>query len=207
MDLAAQLACGLTTLGLETASRQRRKLLDFLHLLEKWNRVYNLTAVRDLQTMVTHHILDSVAVVPFVTGPRVLDVASGAGLPGIPLALVLESLHISLLDSSEKKARFLRQAVMELGLGNVDVVCERAEAFKPDQPFDTLVTRAFASLSKALLVSGNLCARGGRILLMKGAYPRRELANVPQGYVVQKVQSLQVPGLEAARHVAVITPA
>ena len=202
-----QLACGLTTLGLETASRQRRKLLDFLHLLEKWNRVYNLTAVRDLQTMVTHHILDSVAVAPFVTGPRVLDVASGAGLPGIPLALVLESLHISLLDSSDKRACFLRQAVMELGLGNVDVVCERVETFRPDQPFDTLVTRAFASISSALLASGHLCARGGRIVLMKGVYPRRELANVPQGYVVQEVQSLLVPGLEAARHVAVITPA
>jgi 16S rRNA (guanine527-N7)-methyltransferase len=200
-----RLTAGLECLGIESATDLREQLWQYLRLLEKWNRVYNLTAVRDPQEMVTRHILDSLAIASFVAGPRVLDVGTGAGLPGIPLALVLGSCRFVLLDARAKKLRFVTQAVAELGLDNIEVVRARVETFKPAQPFDTVIARAFASIAQVLEKSGHLCAAQGRILVMKGARPQQELRQVPAPYTVTAVEALQVPGLAAQRHLVVIT--
>lgn len=200
-----RLTAGLECLGIDPVTDLREKLWQYLRLLEKWNRVYNLTAVRDPQEMVTRHILDSLAIASFVVGPRVLDVGTGAGLPGIPLALVLGSCQFVLLDARAKKLRFVTQAVAELGLDNVEVVRARVETFKPAPPFDTVIARAFASIAQMLEKSGHLCAVQGRILVMKGARPQQELRQVPAPYTVTAVEALQVPGLDAQRHLVVIT--
>lgn len=205
MELANRLAVGLRALGLAPSPVVHTKLLQYLKLLQKWNRVYNLTAVRDPHEMVARHILDSLAIVPCIKGCRVADIGTGAGLPGIPLALALPEIRFVLLDRSAKKARFVLQAVTELGLSNVDVVRERAEQYQPTQAFDTLVTRALAPIADVLAAAGHLCADGGRILIMKGGYPTQELASVPAHYRVTEVQALRVPGLNAKRHLVVIT--
>lgn len=206
LELIDRLTNGLAKLDLHAAPAVRKKLLHYLRLLEKWNRVYNLTGVRDPCVMVTRHILDSVAILPCVTGPRVLDVGTGAGLPGIPLALLLPAMRFVLLDSSSKKARFVRQAVAELELANVEVVCERAETFQPADRFDTLVARALAPIPSVLATSGHLCNVSGQILVMKGTYPGDELADIPDGYALAGVNRLRVPGLTAERHLVIIKP-
>jgi 16S rRNA (guanine527-N7)-methyltransferase len=154
--------------------------------------------------MVTRHLLDSLAITSHVVG-RVVDVGTGAGLPGIPLALVLPQLQFVLVDSNAKKTRFVVQAVTELGLQNVDVVCERVEEFKPSHAFDTVVVRAFAPIADMLAVSSHLCVNHGRILIMKGKNPKQELASVPAHYKVLGAHTIRVPGLNAKRHVVVIT--
>lgn len=187
------------------ASGQARALA-YLALLQKWNRVYNLTGVRDAREMVTRHLLDSFAITPFVAGPRVLDIGTGAGLPGIPLALALPDMEFVLLDSSSKKVQFVRHAVTELALDNVTVVCQRVQQYAPALRFDTVVTRALASTKEVLTMARPLCAPGGRILLMKGAFPTEELAEMPGGYNIVQVVRLRVPGLRARRHLVHIEP-
>ncbi|TDJ70289.1 MAG: 16S rRNA (guanine(527)-N(7))-methyltransferase RsmG [Proteobacteria bacterium] len=204
MELAEQLAAGRRVLGIACSPDIDAKLLHYLRLLQKWNRVYNLTAVHDPREMITRHLLDSLAITSYMVG-RVVDVGTGAGLPGIPLALVLPQLQFVLVDSNAKKTRFVVQAVTELGLDNVDVVCQRVEEFKPSQAFDTLVVRAFAPITDALAVSSHLCANHGRILIMKGKNPEQELASVPAHYKVMNVHAVRVPGLNAKRHLVVIT--
>ncbi len=204
LPLDRRLAAGLEELGVAPRAALRRKLLQYLRLLEKWNRVYNLTAVRDPEQMVTRHILDSVAIACFVTGPRVLDVGTGAGLPGIPLALALHSWRFVLLDARAKKTRFVLQAVAELALDNVEVVCARAQTYRPAQPFDTVIARAFAPVTGVLEKSGHLCAAHGRVLIMCGACPRQELTRLPPAYTVAAVEAVRVPGLSAQRHVVLI---
>jgi 16S rRNA (guanine527-N7)-methyltransferase len=184
----------------------RQRLLAYVRLLAKWNAAYNLTAVRDPQDMVTRHLLDSLAVLPYLAGPRVLDIGTGPGLPGIPLAVARPEYAFTLLDANAKKTRFVTQAVGELGLKNVEVVQARVESYRPAQNFDTLVSRAFASIADMLAASRHLCAPHGRILALKGVYPEEELAAVPAGFVVQEVAALQVPGLEAQRHVVILAP-
>ncbi len=206
MELAQRLAIGLEQLGLRPAVAVQEQLLQYVQLLRKWNRVYNLTAVRSAREMVARHVLDSLAILPFVTGPRVLDVGTGAGLPGIPLALMLPTCRVVLLDSRAKKIRFVRQAVAELALANAEVVCERVEQFQPVQKFDTLVTRALAPIPRFLTIGGHLCAASGSILIMKGTYPRQELAAIPEDYAVSEVKRLRVPGLNAQRHLVIIVP-
>ena len=196
---------GLHALGLALTPAVQEKLISYIELLAKWNQAYNLTAVRDRQQMIARHLLDSLAILPLVRGPRVLDIGSGAGLPGIPLALARPDMDFVLLDSNAKKTRFLVQAVAELGLKNVEVVQERAEKYQPAVKFDTLIARAFSGIADMLAVSAPLCAPGGRWLAMKGVYPQEELATVPPGYTIE-TQRLQVPGLDAARHVVIITP-
>lgn len=203
MDLAEQLADGRRALNIACSSDIDAKLLHYLRLLQKWNRVYNLTAVHDPREMVTRHLLDSLAMTSHMVG-RVVDVGTGAGLPGIPLALVLPQLHFVLVDSNAKKTRFVVQAVSELGLSNVDVVCERVEALKPLQAFDTLIARAFAPIADVLAVSSHLCAEHGRILIMKGKNPEHEFTSVPAHYKVMDVRAVRVPGLNAKRHLVVI---
>lgn len=206
MNLAGELAAGVTALGLNVAPDAQQRMLDYLALVEKWNKAYNLTAVREPAKMLTHHLLDSLAVLPHVRGDRVLDVGSGAGLPGIPLALACPQRQFTLLDSNHKKTTFLRQAVIELKLANVEVVCDRVETWTSAQPYDTVVSRAFSDLPEFLKLAGKLCAKTGVVLAMKGVYPHEELAQVPADFQLRNVVSLNVPGLGAERHAAVLEP-
>ena len=183
----------------------RLRLLAFVRLLAKWNAAYNLTAVRDPEEMITRHLLDSLVLLPYVQGPRVLDIGTGPGLPGIPLAVARPDCSFTLLDANAKKTRFVTQAVGELGLKNVEVVQARVENYRPEQKFDTLVARAFSSIADMLTNARHLCAPGGRFLAMKGVYPEGELAAIPPDFAVSEVVALKVPGLDAARHLAIIT--
>jgi 16S rRNA (guanine527-N7)-methyltransferase len=204
MTLEQRLHHGITELGLVLSPDADSKLLEFLRLLAKWNRTYNLTAVRDPEQMVTRHLLDSLAVLTYLQGPRVLDVGTGAGLPGVPLAVARPDLAFTLLDANAKKTRFVTQAVGELRLKNVEVVQARAENYRPSQKFDTLVSRAFASIADMLECTRHLCAPHARILAMKGVHPVEELAAVAAEYASEVVM-LKIPGLQAERHLAVLT--
>lgn len=194
------LAHGLTRLGLRLPDDVQERLLQYLALLAKWNRIYNLTATKTREQMVVYHLLDSLAIEPSLQGPTVADVGTGAGLPGIPLALARPDLSFTLLDAQQKKTRFVRQAAIEIGLANVEVVQARAAAYRPAVPFATVVSRAFASIGDFVREAGHLCARDGRILAMKGRYPAAELKDVPEPYRVVAVMELTVPGLDAERH-------
>lgn len=198
---------GLAVLDIPAASAARDRLIAYVELLAKWNQAFNLTAVRDPAEMVTLHILDSLVVAPFLptlvsTGSSgsLIDVGTGAGLPGIPLALLDPERPVTLLDSNIKKTRFCRQAVLALGLKNVDVVHARDEGYLPDQPFATVISRAFASLADYVAGTRHLVAAGGSLLAMKGAYPEEEVRALPEGVSVLAVHPLQVPGLDAERH-------
>jgi 16S rRNA (guanine527-N7)-methyltransferase len=207
MSLAEKLAQGVAGLQLELSAEVQQRLLDYLALIRKWNKVYNLTAVREEEKMVSHHLLDSLAAAPHVSAPRIVDVGSGAGLPGIPLALALPHSRVTLLEASHKKATFLRQALIELGLTNVDVACERAEAWHPQDAFDVVISRAFSGLPEFATTAGHLCARGGVMAAMKGVYPHEELAQLPAAVRLRNVISLTVPGLDAERHLVLMEPA
>jgi 16S rRNA (guanine527-N7)-methyltransferase len=201
--LRQRLRAGLSVLSVDLHSAVVARLLDYLDLLHRWNATYNLSAIRDPAEMVTRHLLDSIAVVPYVRGATLADLGTGAGLPGIPLALVAPERAVTLVDSNGKKTRFLRAAVRELGLANVRVVEGRVEA--ATGRFDCVTARAFASLADMLGWGGHLLAPGGRWLALKGRFPQDELASLPPGFAVQAVEPLAVPGLDAERHVVIIT--
>ncbi|MCC8986655.1 MAG: 16S rRNA (guanine(527)-N(7))-methyltransferase RsmG [Candidatus Contendobacter sp.] len=184
-----------------------RRLTNYLTLLERWNRAYNLTAVRDPAAMVVRHLLDSLSILPWLQGPKVLDVGSGAGLPGLPLAITRPDCAFCLLDSNGKRTRFLIQAVAELQLPNVSVIRSRVEDYQPATRFNSVVSRAFATLADMAANAGRLCAPDGRLLAMKGVFPDDELARLPPGYVVVGVYPLHVPHLEAERHLVHLAPA
>ena len=209
--LADQLAKGLGQLALAVPAEAQQRLLDYIALLEKWNRAYNLTAVRKPEQMVTRHLLDSLVIGPWLQGSRILDVGTGPGLPGIPLAIAYPQYAFTLLDSNSKKTRFVTQAVAELGLNNVAVVQSRVEQFHPaDQrqgQFDTITARAFATIKELVDSARHLCARQGIFLIMKGVYPVAELEELPSGFSVEGVYSLTVPGLDAERHLLIVKPA
>lgn len=179
-------------------------MLAYLDLLAKWNRVYNLTAVRDREHMVTQHLLDSLAVVPHLPGATLLDVGSGAGLPGIPIAIAAPDRSVTLLESNQKKTAFLQQAVAELGLANARVCRERIETWHTASRFDVIVSRAFADLATFVAAAGRLLAPGGLLAAMKGSYPQAELARLPDGFRTRLVRQLAVPGLAAARHLVLV---
>ena len=204
MTLAAELARGVDTLHVPLGDEAQAKLVAYVALLQKWNRVHNLTAVRDVAQMLTHHLLDSLAVVPHVDGERILDVGSGAGLPGIPIALALPRARVTLLESSHKKSAFLNQAVIELGLVNVTVIQERVERWQPAEHFDVVISRAFADLSEFVSLAGRHCRYGGVLAAMKGVHPFEEIRNLSPGYAVRQVIALDVPGLDAKRHLVLI---
>jgi 16S rRNA (guanine527-N7)-methyltransferase len=203
-DLERQLATGIADLGLELDREVRARLLQHLELVAKWNRVHNLTAVRDAERAVSVHLLDSLAVIPYLSGQRLLDAGSGAGFPGIPIALAKPELHVELLDSSHKKCAFLRQAVAELRLANASVVCERLESWRPNRQFDCIVSRALAEIAEVLALTAHLLAPGGMIAAMKGVHPFEELGRLPPGFRVRQVHALSVPGLGAERHLVLI---
>lgn len=203
-----RLAAGLATLGVSLDAGEQERLLTYLALLVKWNKAYNLTAVRDPLEMVTKHLLDSLALLPHLPpAGRLLDVGSGAGLPGIPLAIAAPRSGVTLLDASGKKTRFLFQAKGELGLCNLSVIHSRVEQYRPERLFDTVTARAFASLAELYQGTARLLAPGGSLLAMKGEYPERELAALPPGVEVREVIALTVPGLSAQRHLVRIAAA
>lgn len=194
-------------LGVCITDAQAEQLLLFLNLLAKWNKVHNLTAVRDVDKMLTHHILDSLSVAQHVRAPSLLDVGSGAGLPGIPLAIADPLQSITLIDSNKKKISFLRQAVMELGLKNVHVIAGRVEALAPKQTFDGIISRAFSEINQFIALTRPLLAKDGYWYAMKGLYPTAELQQLPNGIALQSVQALNVPLLDAQRHLVILKEA
>jgi len=203
LGMAEALADGIHRMRLAVTREQQARLLDYIALLARWNRTYNLTAVRDPKEMVPVHLLDSLSVAPYVEGERVLDLGSGPGLPGIPLAVIQPQRRFTLLDANAKKTRFLRQAVAELGLTNVEVFWGRAESYRPDPGFDCITTRAFGELSDILSLAQPLLRQGrGLVLAMKGRRPEGKLANL--GPTEVHVIPLRVPRLNRERHLVLI---
>jgi len=201
--LRPQLEAGLSALGLEPALAG--PLLAYLALLQRWNATYNLTAVRDPQAMITLHLLDSLAMAPHVAGLASLaDLGTGPGLPGIPLAIAHPGLQVTLVESNGKKARFLREAVRQLKLGNARVAESRAEALDEPGAYAAITARALATLPDIVAVGGHLLAPSGRLLAMKGVRPDEEIAALPPGWRVEAVHPLRVPGLAAERHLVVV---
>ncbi|HZZ92596.1 MAG TPA: 16S rRNA (guanine(527)-N(7))-methyltransferase RsmG [Usitatibacter sp.] len=208
MTLESSIAQGTATMGIEVPLEAPARLARYLELIEKWNRVHNLTAVRDTAQMVVLHVLDSLALLPHLEGcSSILDVGTGPGLPGIPVAIAMPRARVTLLDSSHKKCAFLEQARIELGLDNVEVVCERIEQWTPARAFDAVVSRAFSDLSDFVLQAKHAVAPGGRMIAMKGVYPFDEIARVPPTHKVAQVVELQVAQLEAKRHLVFVEAA
>jgi len=204
-ELTAALANGIQALQLELSDAQVGQLMDYLSLLNKWNAVYNLTAVRNPSQMVTQHLLDSLAVVPaFAGAANILDVGAGGGLPGMVLAIARPDMRVSMIDTVHKKTAFLTQAKAELGLSNVTVHTARVEQLQVQQPFDVITSRAFAELKDFITWSQHLLQRGGRFIALKGVMPQDEIARLPAGWKVTQVQPLKVPSLDAERHLVFI---
>jgi len=198
MSLAHKLSLGIAELGLEISSATQQKLLDYLALLQKWNKVYNLTAIRNAEQMVSHHLLDSLAVLPYLWPGRWLDVGCGAGLPGLVLAIARPDWKFTLLDSNSKKTSFVQQATIELGLDNVTVCCMRVEEMQSDERFDGIISRAFAETSDFVTLTRHLHVDKGRWAAMKGT-PEQALQHLPGDVAVERIIPLSVSGLNAAR--------
>jgi len=207
MSLSNQLKAPLTealhAMGAKLDARQEACLLDYLALIAKWNRTYNLTAIHEPERMLTHHLLDSLSILSAVAAGPLLDVGSGAGLPGIPLAIVRPDLRVTLLDSSQKRCGFMQQAAIELKLANVKVVHARAEDFQPFEKYPQIVSRAFSDLSDFVKATHHLLAEGGEWLAMKGLYPDEEIAQL-KGARVKRHAKLHIPGLDADRHLIIM---
>lgn len=194
----------MTATGIEALpAPAREKLSLLLDELLKWNAAYNLTAITDRSEMVTHHLLDSLSVHPWLHGETVADVGTGAGFPGLPLAVVDPDRRFTLIDSNNKKVRFVSHAARTLGLDNVTAVHARSESFKPEKPFNTVVARAFAALPDLLKLVAPLCGPETRVLAMKGKRPDEEIAAVPSQWRVLDVHSMEVPGLGEDRHLVI----
>lgn len=198
MNQAKDLALGIAQLGLDVTPEVQRKLLNYLELLQKWNRVYNLTAIRQPEQMISGHLLDSLAVLPHLWPGRWLDVGCGAGLPGLILALLRPEWTFVLLDSNSKKTSFVQQVKIELELRNVDIYCARVEAWQAEEKFEGIISRAFAETAKFVGLTRHLLAQEGRWVAMKGD-SQQELERLPNDIGVEKVIPLQVPELAASR--------
>ncbi len=186
---------GLEVLNISIEDHKITQLLAFVQLLEKWNKAYNLTAIRNKAAMIGLHLLDSLAVAPYIQGPRIIDIGTGAGLPGIPLAIYYPELQFTLLDSNAKKTRFVQQAILELGLKNVTVSHTRVEQYEPEQNFDTVITRAFASLPDILKLTSHLLSEQGILLAMKG-----QATDVPElEHAQTSIIPIHVPDVDAER--------
>jgi 16S rRNA (guanine527-N7)-methyltransferase len=197
--IESRLAAGLSELGLALAPGQVEALLRLVDELADWNARFNLTGIRQAAEVVDKHLLDSLAVLPRLKGLAVADIGSGAGFPGLPLAIADPDRRFTLVESTGKKATFLRHAAAVLDLPNVEVVQARAEAYRPSQPFDSVISRALGSLSDFVRVAGHLIGRGGRLLAMKGKVPEAELKALPAGWKALAVHPVRVPGLDAER--------
>lgn len=202
-QLEAALKKGISKLDLELSEHQVDQLIRYLNLLIKWNKAYNLTAVRDPMEMVDRHLIDSLSVVPYIEGKRIIDVGSGPGLPGIPLAICYPELPVTTLDSNGKKTRFQLQVKAELSLQNLTVINERVENCD-FEPFDQVISRAFASLQDMINWTHQLCNKDGVFLAMKGLYPEEELSALPDDFELKTCHRLNVPGTEGERHLLVL---
>lgn len=203
--LRAQLEKGIDELGIECSPHQIEQLLDYVSLLNTWNSAYNLTAIREPEQMITLHILDSLAILPLVSGESLIDVGTGPGLPGIPLAIMCPHKTFKLLDSNGKKTRFLFHARCQLKLQNLTEIQSRVEQFKPEQSYDTVLSRAFTSLAEMVDKCKHLLHPDGRFLAMKGKFPQSELSLLEKGYKVDVSHRLRVPGVEGERHLIEIS--
>lgn len=201
---AEELTLGARELGVALSETQHSQLLGYLALLIKWNKAYNLTAVRDPDEMVSRHLLDSLSVVPFIDGERQLDVGSGGGMPGIPLAIMFPDMKVTLLDSNGKKTRFLTQVKLELKLDNLEVIHSRAEAYQPAQPFTGIISRAFSSLEDFTHWTRHMGDTNTRWLAMKGLHPADELVALPADFNLESAQALAVPGCQGQRHLLIL---
>ena len=200
-DIEERLKSGAENMKVFLADEMLEKLVDYIYLLHKWNATYNLTALKNPGDMLTHHVLDSLSVVPFLVKSRnILDVGSGGGLPGLVLAIVYPEKHVSMVDIVQKKTAFLNQARIELGLDNVTVHTGRVEKLQVEKKFDTIISRAFSSLPDFVGLSGHLLDRNGRLI------PSDEISNLPSGWKVERIDVLNVPSLDAQRHLIVIGP-
>ena len=202
IDLKTLLSNGLRQLNLAQPldEQQQSTLIEYVNLLDKWNKTYNLTAVRKPEQMVMRHIIDSLSICPYLRGKHILDVGTGAGLPGIPLATVFPEHQFTLLDSNNKKTRFVTQAVSELELSNVDVVQSRVENFQTPELFDTITTRAYSTIGDMVKQTSHLLAADGTFLAMKGTNPIAEMDGLPSNYKVEENHIIKVPGLDEERH-------
>jgi 16S rRNA (guanine527-N7)-methyltransferase len=207
VGLEQQLDRGVADLGLAISQSDRAKLIAYLGLLQKWNRVYNLTAIREQARLVSYHLLDSLAVVPHLSSGSIVDVGSGAGLPGIPLAIARPQWELILLESNHKKGTFLKQAVIELGLPNVTVCIERSENWHPVKRADIAISRAFSDLAGFVDAVRHAIQPGGAFAAMKGVYPDEEIEQLPSDVKVESVIPLQVPGLRGSRHLVILRAA
>jgi len=204
--LSAALLAGLNELQPAAAdAAQADALLTYLELLNRWNRTYNLTAIRDPVQMVTRHLLDALSVLPWIGDGRLLDAGTGGGLPGIPLAIMRPRLEVVLLDSAGKKIRFLNHVVRELSLNNATPVQARLESWQDEQPYSTIISRAFSSLNSFAESARHLAGAGTKLLAMKGKRPDRELNGLPDCWRVDSVEELQVPGLQEERHLVIMS--
>jgi 16S rRNA (guanine527-N7)-methyltransferase len=201
---AKALADGLAALCIDPDPQAIARLLAYLDLLEKWNGVYNLTAIRDPAQWLTHHLLDSLSVFRHLPAGSLADIGSGAGFPGLPLALLDPDRPVTLVESNQKKTAFLTQVVGQLGLTHVRVVRTRVEELPSEPGFPIVISRAFAELADFVRLAGHLITPGGRLFAMKGLYPHDELARLPEGYACVAVEVLQVPGLDATRHLVIL---
>lgn len=195
---------GAARLGVALDKQGVARMLDYLALLAQWNRAYNLTSIEGIDESVTAHLLDSLSIAPYLAGERIADIGTGAGLPGIPLAIAAPERQFTLVDSRAKKTRFVRHAARDLGLDNVEVVESRVEDYRPETAFDTVTARALASLPRLLELGGHLLAPGGVLLAMKGRNPEAEVRELGPAWRVQGLHRLKVPGLPAERHLVVI---
>jgi len=203
-QIQEKLAKACQQLPFSVSDEQQSLLIKYLEMVNKWNKAYNLTSVRDPLEMVTVHLVDSIAVAPLLEGRRFIDVGTGPGLPGVPLAIMCPDAHFVLLDSLGKRIRFLKQVAFELKLANIEPIQSRVEAHSPEVEFDAVITRAYASIEQMLSSCRHLVAPKGRFLALKGVYPEQELEAVSEDFSVLDSIPLQVPGLEAQRHVVKI---
>ncbi len=194
----------LADAGISLTDHQKTLLVAYVDMLHKWNKAYNLTSVRDPNEMLVRHILDSIVVAPYLQGQRFIDVGTGPGLPGIPLAIVLPDAHFTLLDSLGKRVRFLRQVQHELKLENITPVQSRVEAYPSEPPFDGVISRAFASLNDMVSWCHHLPGEKGRFYALKGQLPGDEIASLPDNFSVESVEKLRGPQLEGERHLVII---
>lgn len=205
MTAADRLAEGIGRLQLDIAPGTQQKLLAYGALLMKWNRVYNLTAIRDEAAMVDLHLLDSLTVLPYIDFPSIADIGSGGGLPGIPLAICRPDMQVTLVETVGKKASFLQQARIELGLNNLTVQNERVENLDTDEPFSAITSRAFSSLRDFVTLTGHLAGPASLWLAMKGVYPKDEIAELPPNFTLTRSVPLHIPGVDVERHLLFIS--
>jgi len=205
-SLLTRLQQGVEAMGLKASDLPLQDYLSYVELLVQWNSAYNLTAIRDPEKMLAYHILDSLSILPFIHGDECLDIGTGAGLPGMILALAKPDTRWTLLDGNNKKTRFVQQAVITLNLKNVEVICSRIEKYKPEHCFSTIVSRAFTSLNDFYTCSRHLLVPGGSLLAMKGPDPENEISDLSAEVFSAKITLLSVPGVKAGRTLVQIVP-